>query len=70
MDLWINGSQRVFEIEPSERLTLASVIGQLGWSSQKVAVELNGLVVPKNEHVNTDLKNNDKIEIVTLIGGG
>ena len=70
MDLWINGNQHVFETEPSERLTVAQVVEKLGWSPQRVAVELNGLVVPKHEHVNTVLKSDDKIEVVTLIGGG
>ena len=37
---------------------------------QRVAIELNGQVVAKKDHENTAVKHDDKIEIVTLIGGG
>ena len=70
MNLWINGNQQEFETQSSERLTVAQVVAHLGWSSQRVAVELNGLVVPKHEHESTDVKSDDKVEVVTLIGGG
>ena len=70
MDLWINGDQHVFDVPPADGLSVAQVVSQLGWPAQRVAVELNGQVVPKNEHEHTDVKNDDKMEIVTLIGGG
>ena len=70
MDLWINGDHHCFETEASASLTVAHVIQHLGWSSQRVAVELNGSVVPKQEHENTHLSHDDKMEVVTLIGGG
>ncbi len=37
---------------------------------KKVAIEVNGKIIPKNKHKNKILKNKDKIEIVQFIGGG
>jgi thiamine biosynthesis protein ThiS len=37
---------------------------------KKVAVELNGKILPQNKYDSKKLKNNDKVEIVQFIGGG
>tara|TARA_B100000035_G_scaffold124205_1_gene105740 strand:+ start:188 stop:391 length:204 start_codon:yes stop_codon:yes gene_type:complete len=39
-------------------------------TDKKVAIEHNGLIVPKNNYKKKFLKNNDQIEIVHFIGGG
>ncbi len=39
-------------------------------SNKKVAIELNGIIIPKNSLRKKILKNNDKVEIVHFIGGG
>ena len=39
-------------------------------SRKKVAIELNGKLIPQNKYEKKKLKNNDKIEIVQFIGGG
>ena len=36
----------------------------------KIAIELNGTILPKDHYKNKKVKNNDKIEIVQFIGGG
>ena len=38
--------------------------------NKKIAVELNGKIVPKIKYRMRKLGNNDKIEIVHFIGGG
>ena len=38
--------------------------------NKKIAVEHNGLIIPKVNYKKINLKNNDKIEIVHFIGGG
>tara|TARA_B100000530_G_scaffold144029_1_gene90152 strand:+ start:102 stop:347 length:246 start_codon:yes stop_codon:yes gene_type:complete len=37
---------------------------------KKIAIELNGMILPKENYGKKKLKNNDKIEIVQFIGGG
>ncbi len=38
--------------------------------NKKIAIELNGKIVPKTNFRKKFLKDNDKIEIVHFIGGG
>ena len=38
--------------------------------NKKVAIEHNGVIIPKVNYKKRNLKNNDKIEIVHFIGGG
>lgn len=42
----------------------------LGLKPRFLAVELNRQVVPRNHHRQTTLSDGDRIEIVTLVGGG
>ena len=39
-------------------------------SNKKIAIEHNGIIIPKASFKKKYLKNNDKIEIVHFIGGG
>jgi thiamine biosynthesis protein ThiS len=39
-------------------------------SNKKVAIEHNGIIIPKANYNRKFLKNNDRVEIVTFIGGG
>ncbi|MDA8822698.1 sulfur carrier protein ThiS [Candidatus Pelagibacter bacterium] len=38
--------------------------------NKKIAIEYNGVIIPKISFKKIYLKNNDKIEIVHFIGGG
>jgi sulfur carrier protein len=50
--------------------SIASLLVTLGLHEQRVAVELNERVVPRRQHAETSLNEGDKLEIVTLVGGG
>ena len=39
-------------------------------SNKKVAIEHNGIIIPKQKYKKKFLKNNDKVEVVSFIGGG
>ena len=39
-------------------------------SNKKIAIEHNGVIIPKTSFKKKYLKNNDKLEIVHFIGGG
>src|SRR4051812_20389424 len=62
----INGEARTLP----EPLTVAQLLERLGYDRRRVAVEINGLVVPAARHVEQTLSSADKVEIVTLVGGG
>lgn len=50
--------------------SVASLLVTLGLHEQRVAVELNEQVVPRAQHAKSRLNEGDKLEIVTLVGGG
>ncbi|MDQ7003087.1 MAG: sulfur carrier protein ThiS [Ghiorsea sp.] len=49
---------------------IADLIAELGLETRMLAVERNLEVVSKSAYVTTALKENDRIEIVHMIGGG
>jgi thiamine biosynthesis protein ThiS len=65
MNLLINGEPRVF---PAERLD--ALVEQLGMKSDRVAIELNRNIVPRDRWSQTPLKDGDQLEIVQFVGGG
>lgn len=50
--------------------TVAELIAHLGYTDKRIAVELNGEIVPKSQHVNTAVNDGDTLEIVVAVGGG
>jgi sulfur carrier protein len=51
-------------------LTVAGLIEQLKMTGQRLALELNGEVVPRSRWPETLLADGDQTEIVRAIGGG
>ncbi|MBR59172.1 MAG: thiamine biosynthesis protein ThiS [Myxococcales bacterium] len=56
--------------ELSEGTTVAELIQQLDLEPRFVAVEVNFEVIPREKHAQHVLHDGDKLEIVTLVGGG
>ena len=50
--------------------TLKELIAGLGYREDRVAVELNGKIVPRSDYVNVRLNDGDSVEIVGFVGGG
>lgn len=50
--------------------TVAGLLEELGLAGRRVAVELNGEVVPRAEHARRPLAPGDRVEVVTFVGGG
>jgi thiazole synthase len=51
-------------------LTVADLLRQLGRDPKRLAVEVNEVVVRRDEQASRTLADGDRIEIVTLVGGG
>ena len=51
-------------------LNVKDLIKKYKLNEKKIAIELNGIILPKNHYGKKKLKDNDKIEIVQFIGGG
>ncbi|HTS06432.1 MAG TPA: sulfur carrier protein ThiS [Candidatus Eisenbacteria bacterium] len=69
MILQINGEQRNFEDIPSP-FTLLALIEKLGMKADRVAIELNLDIAPRDRWAETTLKEGDKLEVVHFVGGG
>jgi thiamine biosynthesis protein ThiS len=66
MKLQINGEARDF----TSPLSLTSLIEQLGMKHDRVAIELNRNIVPRELWAETPLGEGDRLEIVHFVGGG
>jgi sulfur carrier protein len=69
MTLYINADVHTFPDSPAP-LTLAALVESLGMKSDRVAVELNRDIVPRDRWPATPLKDGDRLEIVHFVGGG
>ncbi|MEM1165106.1 MAG: sulfur carrier protein ThiS [Planctomycetota bacterium] len=50
--------------------TVAALLVHLGLDHSPAAVEVNRALVPKREHADRRLAEGDRVEVVTLVGGG
>jgi sulfur carrier protein len=66
MRVLVNGSER----ECAPGTTVAQLLSALGFAGAAVAVERNQRLVPRAEHARTVLVEGDRLELVTLVGGG
>jgi len=69
MKLHINGEERDFGHSP-DPLTLAALVEILGMKADRVAVELNLNIVPRDRWPETPLHDHDRLEVVHFVGGG
>ena len=65
MRLVINAEEREFAAT-----TLDALIEELGMKGDRVAVELNRIIVPRAQWSTTPLHPGDRLEIVHFVGGG
>lgn len=54
----------------SRNTSIAGLLVSLSLVGKRLAVELNGEIVPKSLHETTLLSNSDELEIVVAVGGG
>lgn len=66
MELVINENAQEFK----SPMTVAQLLQELELAGKPVAVELNLELIPRDEHPSTELKDGDRLEIVSLTGGG
>ena len=62
----VNGENR----EMPDNSTVAQLVEALELTGKRIAVELNGEIVPKSQHVSTPLPPGASLEIVVAVGGG
>jgi len=66
MKLIVNGQPR----EMADGPTVADLLACEKIEQVRVAIELNGQVVPRRDFSTVRLREGDRVEVVTLVGGG
>lgn len=66
MKVVLNGKDEIF-LSP---MTLRELIDMKGWTPEKIVVELNLKIISRNTWEKIDLAENDRLEILSFIGGG
>lgn len=66
MEISVNGKPRT--VEPGT--TVATLLAALELDPRQLAVERNLELVPRGQHAATTLVPGDRLEVVTLVGGG
>lgn len=66
MDIVLNGD--AFALD--EAATILELLQAQGLGDRRVAVEINGEIVPRGRHAAHALRDGDRVEIVHALGGG
>jgi sulfur carrier protein len=66
IELSVNGEARRFD----DVADLAQLLERLDLAGKKVAIEMNGEIVPRSGYAETPLVDGDRLEIVVAVGGG
>ena len=66
VEVWVNGRSVTLE----DNTSVDSLVNILGLSDRKIAIEINHQIVSRSRYDSITLKHEDKIEIVTAVGGG
>jgi len=64
--LQVNGETR----NCASPTALPELLQQLGFNLRLIAVEYNGEILHRQFWLETQIKNGDRLEVVTIVGGG
>ncbi len=66
IEITVNGAaQRI-----DSPFLVSQLLDRLELTGKRLAVELNGEIVPRSRHASTSLADGDRLEIVVAVGGG
>ena len=51
-------------------LTVKEILNYFNYQNNIFVIEYNRVICNQNEWKNLNIKNNDKIEVITIVGGG
>jgi sulfur carrier protein len=66
MKILLNGEPRTL----ASGASIADLLQAEGLAGRRVAVEVNGAIVPRGAHATHALAEGDKVEVVHALGGG
>ena len=69
MKIKVNGKEKNIELE-NDKALLSNTLEFLGYKSNSVVVEVNNLIINSKKWESEILKEGDRLEIVSIVGGG
>ena len=66
----LNGEYISLQDISLQDISLQDLLVQYGWSADLIALEVNGKIIPRSEFDTLILRQDDRIEIVSFVGGG
>ena len=69
MKIIVNGKEKKIELK-NEKVLLSSTLEFLGYKQNTVVVEVNDLIINSKKWENEIIKEGDRLEIVSIVGGG
>ena len=69
MNIKVNGENITLETT-TKIISLKVALKKLGYDHRTIVVEYNGVILPSNKWKDQQLVEGDRLEIVTIVGGG
>ena len=69
MKIKVNGKEKDIKLG-NEQVLLSNTLEFLGYKPNTIVVELNDLIINSKKWGNEILKDGDRLEIVSIVGGG
>ena len=69
MKIKVNGKEKNIELK-KEKALLSSTLKLLGYRQNTIVVEVNDLIINSTKWEDVILKAGDRLEIVSIVGGG
>jgi len=66
MKIFLNGE----EINVESNLTVQQLLSDMGYQDKRIALEINGEVIPRSKYSNKIIVKDDRMEIIIAVGGG
>jgi len=66
MKVFLNGKK----IKVGNNLTAHQLLSEMGYQDKRIALEINGEVIPRSEYSNKIIVAQDQVEIIIAVGGG
>ncbi len=66
MKIHLNGEERLLD----DGIMLLALLASEGLADRRVAIEINGDIIPRSQHTTHALREDDRVEIVHALGGG
>lgn len=66
VNILVNGQPR----QTPDQITIRRLLDELKLPARGIAVEVNEQIIPRDRHAEFVLRDGDRLEIVSLVGGG